>query len=310
MAVDQGGRKDAVAGMLQSDKTWADDVRDVLDDHIDPANDSHVADVANSEFDGDKDEAKTFLMKLRAGFEQALRNAGLLSTAEHTSHAEEDDRDQTPLIGAALANELAKRWANASENADWYRALFATAFDRTHDARQAMQMADHAFAHHPDGEHLAGQVTPEEMAGVLDDHEPPDAPEKVGNDDKLTGPDDEGEEEFDDEPEGGEPVFLPPAEFNQAMLDGYTPYHDPETGSWIVGDESIDPRDLATLQRAPWWPWLEELRHRGCGLPDRSPWRHGRPSPGQAGSAEGEVQADAGPAGDPAHAPGARQGGT
>lgn len=78
-----------------------------------------------------------------------------------------------PLLGKALADALAQRLVDAGDQHDWYHALFCSAFDRTHDARRSLALADQAFAKVPSGDELASKVTPEEYASVLDDYEPP-----------------------------------------------------------------------------------------------------------------------------------------
>jgi len=78
-----------------------------------------------------------------------------------------------PLVGKKLMGELLERMEDAGKGADWWYALFCGAFDLTHDSAFAMQAADEVFAKEPDGEDLADEVTPEEIAEWIDGYTPP-----------------------------------------------------------------------------------------------------------------------------------------
>jgi hypothetical protein len=73
----------------------------------------------------------------------------------------------------------------AGQRADWWQALYAAAFDQTHDARQAIALADAAITEAPP------EVRPEECLDLLD-YAPPGASEAHAEWEEEKHPRDEG----------------------------------------------------------------------------------------------------------------------
>lgn len=186
--------------------------------------------------------------------------------ATSTHHAEDDG----PLIGRGLVEAVAERMNAAGEHADWWHALFSSAFDQTHDARQAIAMADEAFAENPEAPDDVDDAKAEDIAEWLTDYTPPahtdDHDEGGGGD---TGGGDTASPTTSGGPDGTVSQFtratkpakvekhgeetppeehpadtskirvLPPLQFLPWMIQGYMPGKD-EDGIWQIGDNSVD----------------------------------------------------------------------
>lgn len=175
----------------------------------------------------------------------------------HASHAEGDE----PLTGRRLIEAVLDRLDQAGKASEWWFALFSVAFDRTHDTRAALEMADSALADHDGPPDDGAGFTPEELEAFFAGDK---ASETGGRfaDATTTGTQSPGgpdssvslftrraspmrlaeagsaEPSADGENRPGEPrlIYLPPKEFLPWIEKGYTPWQD-DDGNWRIGDD-------------------------------------------------------------------------